>query len=74
MNAVEFLKVTLCCFRADADKLTCTNCGRELCGWHSAGSPVCVDDQVTLVPVCFPACDSEFWKLTTDQRDAREVM
>ena len=72
MNALEFLQVSICCFRAQ--KLTCTNCGRELCGWHSAGSPVSINDQVVLVPVCFPPCNGAFWKLTPEERNAREVM
>lgn len=40
----------------------CTNCGRTVCIWHSALSPVSVDGQVRMVPVCYPPCDSPFWK------------
>ena len=45
-----------------ARRLVCTNCGRSICEWHSAASPVAVDGTVRLVTVCHPApCDGPFW-------------
>ncbi|MFZ5440505.1 MAG: hypothetical protein ACOZQL_10880 [Myxococcota bacterium] len=42
-------------------KYTCTNCGRKICTWHSAESPVSVDGAVHLVTVCHPKCDAAWW-------------
>ena len=48
--------------KVPSKRLVCTNCGRSICEWHSAASPVAVDGTVRLVTVCHPApCDGPFW-------------
>lgn len=41
----------------------CTDCGRMICEWHRALSPVAVDGEVVLVPVCHPSCDAKAWRI-----------
>jgi hypothetical protein len=47
---------TRCCTDRPTSSV-CTDCGRVLCAWHSAGSPVQVDDAVVLAPICYPSCE-----------------
>jgi hypothetical protein len=56
-----------CCCRREHATI-CTSCGRALCGWHSALSPVMVDEAVQLVPVCMPICNSTWWLDSLDKR------
>lgn len=49
------LKTRCCTDRPKA--AVCTDCGRVLCAWHSAGSPVQVEGVVVLAPICFPSCE-----------------
>jgi hypothetical protein len=60
-----------CCGREK--KHTCTSCGRTLCAWHSAGSPVSVDGEIHFVTVCLPICTSPWWQMLESERAKREA-
>lgn len=72
MNAATVpLERKTCCANAPAIRLPsreCTNCGRALCRWHRAQSPIDVDGVIALVPVCHPRCDSPWWTANEQYR------